>query len=425
MIRCELWGTWVNNMRNNLRFGRKRPVFALIGVAMAAATAMVLSGCKGKQQAGAGFQMHPALVTATTAVSRDVPLYLDEIGRCAAIQNVMIRSQVAGEIIAVKFKDGAFVKQGQVLYEIDPVPYQAVVAQTQAALAQANATLALDETNYERVRQLIGSNAVSKQEYDQDRLTVEVDKAKVKAAQANLKAAQVNLQYCTITSPIDGRAGATLVTLGNVVKVNDTAMLSIQSIDPIYADFTIPENQLPEVRKYMAEGTLKVLVELPADSAGATGASDFAGAREGQLTFLDNSVQDATGTVKLRATLANQDRHFWPGQFVKVRLVLKVLDHAVMIPNQATQIGQQGPYVYVIKPDDTAEIRPITPGQLQGDMVVIEKGLQAGEKVVLSGQLGVMPGGKLQVETAPSTQPHGEQQASKQTSSPASEAKAS
>jgi multidrug efflux system membrane fusion protein len=385
-----------------------------------------LSGCHKKQQAQQ--QMPPALVTETKAVARDVPLYMDEIGRCAAVENITIRSQVAGQIIAINFKDGDIVKKGQLLYEIDPLPYEAALAQAQAALVQAQASLELDQTNYERAKKLIGSNAVSQQEYDQDRLTVEVDKAKVKAAEANVQAAKVNLQYCYINSPIDGRTGANQTDLGNVVKVNDTVMLSIQSIDPIYADFTIPENQLPTVRQYMTEGTLKALVELPRDVSGATTqpTADFAGAREGKLTFLDNAVQDATGTVKLRATIPNKDQHFWPGQFVKVRLLLTVLDKAVLIPNQATQLGQQGSYVYVIKNDDTAELRPVQTGQLQGGMVVIEKGLKAGERVVLSGQLGVMPGAKVRFE-APTTQP-GEQEsqaASKQNDSQAREANAS
>jgi multidrug efflux system membrane fusion protein len=418
-------------MRTTKLAGSRR---CLKGVVVAGLVAGVLGlgGCKKHGQAQ--MQMPPALVTETTAVARDVPLYMDEIGRCAAVQNVTIRSQVAGEILAIKFTDGDVVKKGQLLYEIDPLPYEAALAQMEAALAQAKATLELDQTNYERVKKLINSNAVSKQEYDQDRLTVEVDKAKVKAAEANVAAAKLNLQYCYITSPVDGRAGATQVTLGNVVKVNDTTMLSIQSIDPIYADFTIPENVLPEVRRYMKEGTLKVLVMLPKDekaaatqpAGDAAAMGDFAAAREGKLTFLDNAVQDATGTVKLRATLANKDQHFWPGQFVKVRLLLKVLDKAVLIPNQATQLGQQGSFVYVIKSDDTAEMRPIQTGQLQGDMIVIETGLKAGERVVLSGQLGVMPGAKVRFE-APATQPsaQGSQAASGRNDSHGREANAS
>jgi len=200
------------------------------------------------------------------------------------------------------------------------------------------------------------------------------------------------LDYCYIHSPIDGRAGARLVDAGNIVQANTSSLLSIQRMDPIYALFTITESDLPQAQKQLTRGTLKALVRLPGEPEN--------NARPGKVEFLDNSVQNATGTVNLRATLPNSDRHFWPGQFVNVKLVLETKNGAVLIPSQAAQISQQGPYVFVIKSDNTAELRQITLGQRQGSDVVIDKGLAPGERVVLAGHLLVRPGGKVQIQGA-------------------------
>jgi multidrug efflux system membrane fusion protein len=191
-----------------------------------------------------------------------------------------------------------------------------------------------------------------------------------------------------------------LVDVGNVVQPNTAGLLLIQRLDPIYADFTVTEADLPEVQHELARGTLHAVVRVPSDPTNR--------AREGKLTFVDNTVQNATGTVNLRATIPNADHHFWPGQFVNVTLVLATVKNAVLIPNQATQISQQGPYVYVVKDDDTAELRVVTLGQRQGDDIVVSKGLAAGERVVLTGQLTVQPGGKVHVqEDGPANPPGG------------------
>jgi multidrug efflux system membrane fusion protein len=258
--------------------------------------------------------------------------------------------------------------------------------------------LELAKIQFARDQELVGTRAISKQDYDTKKNTVDVNQAQVEAAKAAIETAQINLDYCYIHSPIDGRAGARLVDVGNVVQANTTSLLSIQRIDPIYATFTITERDLPEVQKKMNRGTLNALVRLPADSEGA--------ARAGRVEFLDNAVQNATGTVNLRATIPNADRHFWPGQFVNVRLVLDMEKGTVLVPSQAAQISQQGPFVYVIKSDDTAELRPVTLGQRQGNDVVISSGLAPGERVVLAGQLLVRPGGKVHVDaSAPATAP--------------------
>jgi multidrug efflux system membrane fusion protein len=331
----------------------------------------------------------PTLVTVSAAVSRDVPIYLDEIGKNGAFESVTVTPQVAGRITERPFEDGANLQKGQLLFVIDPRPYQAQLDSAQANLAQAKAALELAKIQFARDEELVGTKAISKQDYDTKKNTVDVDQAQVEAAEAALETAKLNLEYCYIHSPIEGRAGARLVDVGNVVQANTTALLLIQRLDPIYADFTITERDLPEVQKQMARGNLEARVRLPSDSDG--------GVRTGKVTFLDNAVQNGTGTVNLRATVPNSDHHFWPGQFVNVRLVLATDKGAVMIPNEATQISQKGPFVYVVKPDQTAELRVITLGQRQGGNVVVTNGVATGEKVVLTGQLTVVPGGKVQV----------------------------
>ena len=217
---------------------------------------------------------------------------------------------------------------------------------------------------------------------------VEVAEAQVKQNQAAVENARLNLDYCTIRSPINRPAGQRLVDLGNVVTANSGSLLVIQRFDPIYADFTITENDLTVVQRNMARGTLKTEVRLVDEPEKS---------RDGKLTFLDNSVQDQTATVKLRATITNDDRRFWPGRFANIRLILGMQQSAVFIPAVATQMSAKGSFVYVIKPDSTAELRPVTMGQRQGDLVVVNKGISSGERVVATGQLGVTPGGKVRI----------------------------
>jgi membrane fusion protein, multidrug efflux system len=333
----------------------------------------------------------PPLVTVATATAEDVPRYLDEIGRNVAFESVSVTPQAAGQITERHFQDGDNLKKGQLLFVIDPRPYKAQLDSAKASLQQANAALELAKIQFERDEELVGTRAISKQDYDTKKNAVDVIQAQIESAKAAIETAQINLEYCYIHSPIDGRAGARLVDVGNVVQANTTSLLSIQRLDPIYATFTITERDLPDVQKQMSHGMLKALVRLPNDPDAA--------ARAGKVEFLDNAVQNSTGTVNLRATVSNPDRHFWPGQFVNVKLVLATEKSAVLVPNQATQISQQGPYLYVVKSDNTAELRPVSLGQRQGDDVVITKGLEAGERVVVTGQLLVRPGGPVHVDT--------------------------
>jgi membrane fusion protein, multidrug efflux system len=374
-------------LRTKLRVRERNLILAAAVLALLAAV-----GCgKGNVQAAAP-AMPPPLVRVVKATVQDVPRYLDEIGRNAAFELVTVTPQVTGRIDERHFQDGQNLAKGQLLFVIDPRPYKAQVDSAQAALAQAKAALDLAKIQFARDEKVIATRAISKQDYDTKKNAVDVDQALVEAAEASLETAKLNLEYCYIHSPIDGRAGARLVDVGNVVQANTTSLLSIQRLDPIYANFTITEGDLPAVQRQMSSGMLRAEVRLPGDSQNTV--------RSGRVEFLDNAVQNGSGTVNLRATLSNSDRHFWPGQFVDVKLVLNTEKAAVLIPNQAAQISQQGPFVYVVKSDDTAELRPVKLGQRQGDQVVVAEGVAPNERVVFAGQMLVRPGGKVRVDAS-------------------------
>jgi len=356
---------------------------ALLGLALIFAG---LAACNKKPEAN--FERPPAPVTVARAVARDVPVYIDAVGKTVAREVVSVQPQVSGRITQIHFTDGANVKIGDLLFTIDPRPYQAQLNQAEANVAQAEAALSLAKVNFARVEKVSDPRAVSRQDFDARKSAVESAEATLKQNRAAVENARLNLEYCTIRSPINGRAGQRAVDVGNVVSANNGSLLVIQRLDPIYADFTVTESELSGVQRNMAKQALKVEVRLPDDGTEP---------REGKLTFLDNSVQEGSGTVKLRATLNNNDRSFWPGRFVKVRLILQTQRDAVLVPADAPQLSAKGPFVYVVKPDLSAELRPVKVGQRQEDLIVIKDGLKADERVVVSGQLGVTPGGKVRV----------------------------
>jgi multidrug efflux system membrane fusion protein len=331
----------------------------------------------------------PAPVTVAQAVTKDVPVYLDAIGKCAAREVVTVQPQVSGRITQIHFADGADVKAGDLLFTIDPRPFQAELDYAEATLAQRKAALDLARVEFARIADLADSKAIPRQDYDAKRNAVDVAEAQVQQSEAAVETAKLNLDYTSIHSPIGGRAGQRLVDIGNVVMANSTQLLVVQRLDPIYADFDITESDLTTVQQNMARGKLQVEVRLPDDPQNA---------RIGQLTFLDSLVRDQTGTVRLRATIPNSDDRFWPGRFVKIRLILGTLSSAVLIPSAAPQMSANGSFVYVVKDDSTAEMRPVTLGQRQEDLVIVREGVAAGESVVINGQLAVTPGGKVRVE---------------------------
>jgi len=318
-------------------------------------------------------QPAPRPASIAKVITKDVPLYLDEIGTCAAYETVQLQAQVSGIIIGRHFQDGSDVKKGDLLFTIDPRPYQ-------AALDQAKAQTALDQVTLKRQEDLRARKVIAQQDYD-------TAVANAQKSQAAAEAAQVNFDYCFIKSPINGRIGLRNVDVGNLVGPSSGALVTIQGLDPIYTDFTVAENDLPLVRKYLSGPNVKVETYLADGSITP---------RIGDLYFIDNAVQPGSGTVKARGVTPNPDRALWPSEFVRVRFILDMLKDATLVPSQAVQVSQSGPFVFVVKTDNTVELRPVTPGQpQQGDLTVIESGVKPDETVVVTGQLALSPGAKI------------------------------
>ena len=352
------------------RFGRKR-VYVAGGVIGFVLLLLLLRFVTApKKQAG---PPPTRAVAVTKVVTKDVPLYLDEIGNCVPAETVQIQAQVNGQITAREFQDGADVKKGDVLFRIDERPYAAALASAQADSALAHATL-------QRQTELRSKQVVAGQDYDTAR-------ANAMKADAAVAAAQFNFDNCTIRSPIDGRTGIRTVDVGNLIAPTSPALVTIQRLDPIYTDFTIAEPDLPLVRKHLNGDPLTVLTSSEEDKIPP---------RPGKLTFIDNAVQPGAGTVKARATTDNADHALWSAQFVNVRVILDTLKKAMLVPNSAVQIGQNGPYVFVVKPDSTLDLRQVHPGQKQdGELTVLTDGVKPGETVVTRGQLQLAPGMKV------------------------------
>jgi len=369
------------------RFGRRRVYFVAGAIGLVLLLLLVRLVVVGKKPAP---QPAPRPVIVAKVITRDVPLYLDEIGTCVSVESVKVQAQVSGQIIAREFQDGADVKKGDLLFTIDPRPYQAALDQAKGQLAQAQSQLVLDQITLKRQQELRARGVNAPQDLDVAQGTFNNDKAKVQAAQAAVDAAQVNLDYCTIRSPLDGRAGLRTVDVGNVISggnAGGVVLLSIDRFDQIYTDFTVAEPDIALVRHYLGNPNMKVQTDSPNDDQPP---------RLGDLYFIDNVVQPGSGTVKARGITPNPDRSLWPGEFVRVRFILDQIKDAKLVPAQAVQISQRGPFIFVLKQDNIVDQRPVRPGQRQdGDMMVIEDGVKPGETVVVTGQLALAPGTKV------------------------------
>ena len=369
------------------RVGGKRKlyiIFAVVGLIVL--VGLVRSFVGGKKTAPAP---PTRSVLVAKVITKDAPVYLNEIGTCAAVETVQIQAQVSGQIESREFRDGADVKKGDLLFKIDPRPFEAALTQAQGQLAQAQAQLVLDQITLKRQQELRAKGVISPQDLDTAQATVKNDEAKVKSAEGMVAAAQVNLDYCTIRSPIDGRAGLRNVDVGNVVSggTGGTNLLTIQKLDPIYTDFTVAETDLAIVRQHLGGPNVKVETSAPDDNIPP---------RTGDLYFIDSAVQPGSGTVKARAVTPNPEKNLWPSEFVRVRFILDLIKGAKLVPSQAVQISQSGPFVFVVKPNNTVDLRPVKTGQRQdGDLTVIENGLEQGETIVVTGQLALAPGSKV------------------------------
>jgi membrane fusion protein, multidrug efflux system len=338
-------------------------------------------------------ELPPVPVVAATAERRSVPFTLEANGTVEPLETVAVESQVTGYLLRVGFKEGDEVRPGQVLFDIDPAPYRAALAQARAVLARDQAQLIAAKQDAQRYEQLAAKEYVTTQQAEQARATAAAQAASVQADEAAVESARINLENATIRSPIGGKAGGLLVKPGNLVRGGaGVPLVTINRIHPILVRFAVPGIQLALIQRYRRQ-PLTVTAQAP-------GATTVA---RGTLSFVDNAVDSATGTVLLKGSFANQDGALWPGQFIKVSLELYVEPDALVVPSSAVVSGQQGSYVFVVKPDRTTEIRDVRVSRPAGDLTVLAGGVEPGEQVVTEGQLRLTAGAKVQIKPPPAT----------------------
>lgn len=361
---------------------------------LSSALSLLVAGCSGGGkadgppggQAKGGAQ--PAVpVTVSTVSRKTVPVQVEAVGKVEPLSTVAVLARVGGELTGVHFAEGQEVQKGQVLFTLDPRPYQAALAQAQAAVARDKAMAANSASDQRRYSDLVQKEYVTREQYERIAAETASADATVKADEAAVEAARLQLEYCTIRSPLSGRTGSLLVHQGNLVKANDAQpLVVINQIRPIYVSFSVPQAQLPDIEKYRSTGQLSVAA-VPSEGASTP--------QQGTLSFIDNQIDRATGTILLKATFPNESHALWPGQFTKVRLTLAQQADAVVVPAQAVQTGQQGQYVYVVRPDQTVETRTVQVARTVGGDTVVSAGLTPGETVVTDGQLRLAPGVKV------------------------------
>lgn len=332
----------------------------------------------------------PVPVLVARAGARTVPVEVRAIGTVQAYSAVAVRSQLTGKIAAVHFHEGQEVRAGDLLFTLDSRPWQAALNQAQANCKRDEAQLASARLEFERIKSLLDSKIASQQDYDSAEAAYQALEATVLADNAAISNAQVNLGYTEIRSPIAGRTGNLTIKDGNVVKAPDDILLSITQVHPIYVAFGVPEQNLPAIRRQAHREALQVTAMAPGNNGEAA---------QGKLTFIDNTVDTNTGTILLKGTFANTNDLLWPGQFVQVSLTLSNLVDATVVPSQAVQAGQNGEFVFVVKPDDSVEARTVETGIAYDGQVVVVSGLKPGENVVTDGQLRLVPGSKVSIKT--------------------------
>jgi multidrug efflux system membrane fusion protein len=379
------------------RLGRRRSKLAwLFGIAaLILGATLVLQGPPSEEptQAPAKAPAAPAPVTVAAASVADVPIYLNGLGTVQASNTVAIRSQVDGKLESVNFKEGQEVRKGDVLAIIDQRPFTAMLDQAKAKRAEDEAQLVADQKDLARFQDLLRKGAGTAQAVDQQQAKVDDLKATIEADQAGIESADTQLSFATITAPIDGRAGFRQVDAGNIVHASDTTPITVLTeIKPAWAIFTLPQRDLAPVREAMLKG------EVAALAYDQDNKSELA---RGTLLLIDNQIDQMTSTIRLKATFPNDEERLWPGEFVRVRLLVNTLKDAVTIPSAAVQRSSQGIFAWVVKPDDTAENRPIEAGPSVGDLTVVTSGLKAGERVVVSGQYRLRQGSKVTPKEPP------------------------
>lgn len=370
---------------------RARRAFSLVATSqrkfaaglLAAASGLIVVGCR--KRAAQAAPLPPVPVTVATAIRADVPNRVQAIGLAQAFSTISVKSQVDGQLQSADFRQGDYVHKGQVLFQIDPRPFRATLAQAEANLAKDLANAAEAKVEARRYDELAKDGVVSREQDDQMQASAQELAAAVQADRAAEQTARLNLNYCTIVSPVDGRTGALLIQPGNVAQSNTTVLVTINQIEPIYVEFAVPEQYLPLVREFTGGRKLAVSVHAQNDPTPDVGA----------LSFVDNAVDPTTGTIKLMATFPNTARRLWPGEYVNADMTLAVEAGVIVVPQAAVMTGQDGPYVYVVTPQGRAENRDVTTGATLNGQTVIAKGLNAGDRVVTDGQVRLFPGAKV------------------------------
>jgi membrane fusion protein, multidrug efflux system len=358
---------------------------------LAVALIILTAGCSPDKKPGTGNAGVPVLVAQSAVTNVPVQIQPPPVGHVTPYSTVTVHSQIQDMISAIHFQEGQEVKKGDLLFTLDPRPEQAALGEAQASLARDRAQLENAKIQFDREQKLFEQKLVSQDDYDTSKASMDALQGTVQADEAAVTNAEINLSYTKIRSPIDGVAGSLQAYVGNVVKAPDDTLLTINQIHPIYVAFAVPEQYLPEIRKEMSEHTLKVEAAYQNMNASPP---------QGELTFVNNTVDESTGTILLKATFPNKNSALWPGQFVTLTLTLSDLKNAVVVPSQAVQTGQNGEYIYVVRPDHTVDEQPVTIGITYQGHTVVEKGLKAGETVVTDGQSRLIPGAKVIITTA-------------------------
>ena len=365
--------------------------FVLLLVVLFCATAALPACASKKKDPAAGAVREAVPVVVDAAARRDVPLEVRAIGHIDPYSTVAVRARVSGEVTRVAFREGQNVKKGELLFQIDPRPYQAARAQAQAQLERDRAIAKNAEEDVKRYSDLVAKDYITREQYDAARSNAAATLATVRANEAAVENARLQLSYCTVTAPISGRTGSVLVYPGNLVSASDTKpLVVVNQVQPVLASFSVPESSLALIRQHVRSGQKLPVKASPAGTA--------AEPQTGELTFFDNTVDAATGTILLKGTFPNANETLWPGEYVDIVLTLTTEPNAIVVPSQAVQTGQSGQYVYVVKNDLTVESRKIAVTRNQGPFAVVAKGLQPGERVVTDGQLRLAPGAKVEIK---------------------------
>jgi len=372
-------------------------VAGIVAIAAAGGLVAYFSGDSRAREKPAAKGPGAAPVGVVAAVQQSIPVRLQAIGNVEAYTSVAVKSRVDGQILEVHFREGQEVKKGEILFRIDPRPFEAAFKQSEAQALRDAANRDQAASQERRYQELLDKNFVSKDAYAQYRTNAQTAQATAKATEAALENAKLNLEYTVIRSPIDGYVGRALLQAGNMVKANDTiSLVVINQVKPIYVSFAIPEQQLATVRELLRKGPLTVDVAAPGSDKPLA---------NGRIAFLDNAVDQTTGTIKVRAVFDNADAALWPGQFYTVRVKLYDQENAILVPSRALQTGPSGQFVYVVKPDMTAEVRKVVVERSEGEMAVLAAGgVAAGDQIVVRGALRLAPGVKVTIlDNAPAS----------------------